>query len=79
MSSTEDITEYLGRAYAFWTPHPWWAFSAQYLYERIESDGLADQPQDLKTQRVPLGVKFFHPSGIRRRRDRAPTSSRTEH
>ena len=29
----EDLTEYLGRAYAFWTPHPWWAFSAQYLYE----------------------------------------------
>jgi hypothetical protein len=37
--------------------------SGQYLYERIESDGLADQPQDLKTQRAPLGVKFFHPSG----------------
>ncbi len=30
----EDIKEYLGRAYAFWTPHPWWAFSAQYLYEK---------------------------------------------
>jgi tetratricopeptide (TPR) repeat protein len=55
--------EYLGRAYIFWTPHPWFALSGQYLYERIESDGLADQPQDLKTQRAPLGVKFFHPSG----------------
>ncbi len=61
---TEHIKEYLGRAYAFWTPHPWWALSAQYLYERIESEGFSDLPQDLKTQRAPLGVKFFHPSGF---------------
>lgn len=60
----EDVREYLGRAYAFWTPHPWWAFSAQYLYERLESEGLTDKPLNLKTHRFPLGVKFFHPSGF---------------
>jgi tetratricopeptide (TPR) repeat protein len=60
----EDFKEYLGRAYAFWTPHPWFALSAQYLYERVESDGLSDIPQDLKTHRAPLGAKFFHPSGF---------------
>jgi len=61
---SERIKEYLGRAYGFWTPHPWVALSAQYLYERLESDGLSDLPRDLKTQRLPLGVKFFHPSGF---------------
>ena len=60
----ESLREYLGRGYAFWTPHPWLAFSTQYFYERIESDGLSDVPIDLKTQRVPLGLKFFHPSGF---------------
>ena len=61
--TNEDVTEYLGRAYAFWTPHPWWAFSAQYLYEKVESEGLTERPLTLKTQRLPLGIKFFHPSG----------------
>ena len=61
---SEDVKEYLGRAYAFWTPHPWWAFSAQYLYEKTESEGLTSRPLNLKTQRLPLGVKFFHPSGF---------------
>ena len=60
----ENITEYLGRAYAFWTPHPWFAFSAQYLYEKVESEGLTNVPLSLKTQRTPLGAKFFHPSGF---------------
>jgi tetratricopeptide (TPR) repeat protein len=62
--NTEKLYEYLGRAYAFWTPHPWWAFSAQYLYERQTSQGLTLLPPLVKTERVPLGVKFFHPSGL---------------
>ncbi len=61
----ENVTEYLGRAYGFWTPHPWFSFSAQYLYEKVESEGLfTGQPLVLKTQRVPLGAKLFHPSGF---------------
>jgi len=60
----ENIKEYFGRAYAFWTPHPWFALSAQYLYERLESEGLSDVPQNLKTERVPVAAKFFHPSGF---------------
>ncbi|MEP6998081.1 MAG: TonB-dependent receptor [Betaproteobacteria bacterium] len=62
--SSENVKEYFARAYAFWTPHPWFALSAQYLHERIESQGLTDVPQDLKTQRIPLAAKFFHPSGF---------------
>jgi outer membrane receptor protein involved in Fe transport len=64
MTPRENIKEHLGRAYAFWTPHPWFALSAQYLYERVESEGLSDVPQDLKTHRVPLAAEFFHPSGF---------------
>jgi len=60
----EKVTEQLGRAYLFWTPHPWWAFSAQYLYERLESEGLTNRPLNLRTHRAPLGAKFFHPSGF---------------
>ena len=60
----EDIKEYLGRAYAFWTPHPWFAFSAQYLYEKVDTEGMTDLPVSVKTQRLPLGAKFFHPSGF---------------
>ena len=57
-----DWNEYLGRAYLFWTPHPWLALRAQYLVERFERDLLG--PTELDTQRVPLGIGFFHPSGL---------------
>ena len=57
-----DLNEYLGRAYLFWTPHPWLALRAQYIFERFERDVLT--PRELDTQRVPLGIGFFHPSGL---------------
>ncbi|MEW6144685.1 MAG: FecR domain-containing protein [Thermodesulfobacteriota bacterium] len=60
----EDVDEYLGLAYLFWAPHPWLALRAQYLFERFETQGLTDQPKELTTNRVPLGVNFFHPSGL---------------
>jgi hypothetical protein len=57
-----DWKEYLGRAYLFWTPHPSLALRAQYIFERFQRDLLG--PTDLETQRVPLGIAFFHPSGL---------------
>ena len=33
-----DWNEKLFRAYLFWTPHKWLAFSAEYLYEKFERD-----------------------------------------
>ncbi|MDQ3774176.1 MAG: TonB-dependent receptor, partial [Pseudomonadota bacterium] len=57
-----DWNEYLGRAYLFWTPHPWLALRAQYLFERFERDLIG--PTELDTQRVPLGIGFFHPSEL---------------
>jgi len=60
----ENVNEYLGLAYLFWAPHPWFALRAQYMYERFDTEGLSDLPKELTTNRVPLGVNFFHPSGI---------------
>jgi tetratricopeptide (TPR) repeat protein len=60
----ENMHEYLARNYVFWTPHPWWALTAEYMFERFKSQGLTDQPEKLNTHRVPLGISFFHPSGL---------------
>ena len=59
-----DASEYLGRAYLFWTPHPWLALRAQYLFERFKREALIFEFTELDTQRVPLGIGFFHPSGL---------------
>jgi tetratricopeptide (TPR) repeat protein len=59
---TLETEEYLGRAYLFWTPHPWVALRTEYLYERQDSESLFGT-QEIKTHRVPLGIALFHPSG----------------
>jgi hypothetical protein len=59
-----DGKEFLSRAYLFWTPHKWLALRAEYLFERFENDPLLGEPIRLNTHRVPLGMNFFHPSGL---------------
>jgi tetratricopeptide (TPR) repeat protein len=60
-----DWNEYLGRAYLFWTPHNWLALRAEYQYEQFKRDKeLTDGIRKLDTHRVPLGINFFHPSGL---------------
>ncbi len=60
-----DWDEYLGRAYLFWTPHPWLALRAEYIFERVEREAaLTLGVKEADTHRVPLGVSFFHPSGL---------------
>jgi outer membrane receptor protein involved in Fe transport len=57
--------ESLTRAYLFATPHPWFALRAQYIREDFERpEGLGVGFKSLTTDRVPLGVGFFHPSGV---------------
>jgi len=64
-TDTVDWEEYLGRAYLFWTPHNWLALSAEYQYEKFERDEeFSAGIKELETHRVPLGVNFFHPSGL---------------
>ncbi|HEX5022916.1 MAG TPA: tetratricopeptide repeat protein [Candidatus Binatia bacterium] len=60
----QDEQEDLSRVYLFWTPDPWWGLRAEYMFERFKSDGLTNLPERLNTHRVPLGVSFFHPSGL---------------
>lgn len=60
----QDMHESLARTYLFWTPHPWLALRAEYMFERFQSRGLTDQPDKLNTHRVPLGISFFHPAGL---------------
>jgi tetratricopeptide (TPR) repeat protein len=60
-----DWEEYRGRAYLYWTPHKWLALRAEYQYEKVERDveytfGI----KEVKTHSVPLGINFFHPSGL---------------
>jgi tetratricopeptide (TPR) repeat protein len=62
-----DREEKLGRAYLYWTPHPWVALSAEYQFERFERQ--PDLPGvenivKLETHRIPLGISFFHPWGF---------------
>jgi tetratricopeptide (TPR) repeat protein len=60
-----DGLEYLAHPYLFWTPHPWVALSAEYLYQRFKNDqSVAFLFKKLTTNRVPLGLRFFHPSGL---------------
>jgi tetratricopeptide (TPR) repeat protein len=57
--------EHLGRAYLFWTPHPWLALRSEYVFERFERDEqLPEGLRELDTHRVPLGINVFHPSGL---------------
>jgi tetratricopeptide (TPR) repeat protein len=66
-SENFDVTEKLSHAYLYGTPHKWVSLTADYFYERFErEDGAvnSNNPETLKTQRVPLGINFSHPSGL---------------
>lgn len=62
-----DWKQRLGRAYFYWTPLRWLSLSAEYQYERFERDiefpGI-EEFSYLKTQKLPFGINFFHPSGF---------------
>jgi outer membrane receptor protein involved in Fe transport len=60
-----DWKEKLLRLYLFWTPHNWLALNTGYDWERHNRDRrFADGARRVETHRVPLGVNFFHPSGL---------------
>jgi len=59
--------EGLIRAYLYWAMHSWIAVSAEYQYEKLERDNQfvgSDLFTELKTHRLPLSIRFFHPSGV---------------
>ena len=60
-----DWQENLFRSYLFWTPHDWIALNAGYSWERlVRARRFDDGAKNVETQRVPLGLSFFHPSGV---------------
>jgi tetratricopeptide (TPR) repeat protein len=64
---TSGTNEYLARTYVFWTPHPWLALIGEYQYERFTREKLVVFVfgfRDVTTHKVPLGIRFFHPSGV---------------
>ena len=57
--------EKLFRAYLYWTPYKWLGLNGEYLYESFERDErFALGAKEVKTHYVPLGINFFHPSGL---------------
>jgi tetratricopeptide (TPR) repeat protein/outer membrane receptor protein involved in Fe transport len=62
---TTDWKEHLGRAYLYWTLHPWVAISTEYLYERFNRErAFVAGIEHVETHRFPLGVNFHHPCGF---------------
>ena len=59
-----NAREYLARTYLFWTPHPWVALRTEYSFERFENDPRLGVDGKLNTHHIPLGINFFHPSGL---------------
>ncbi|MGE5257407.1 MAG: tetratricopeptide repeat protein, partial [Hyphomicrobiales bacterium] len=53
------------RSYLFWTPHDWLSLTAEYMWERLNrEEDLALGAKEATTNYLPLGVNFFHPSGL---------------
>ncbi|TFH32654.1 MAG: tetratricopeptide repeat protein, partial [Deltaproteobacteria bacterium] len=64
-SDRVDWDESTFRAYGNWAPHQWVALNVGYQYVEINRDQQLDLGvSELKTQKVPLGFRFFHPSGL---------------
>jgi tetratricopeptide (TPR) repeat protein len=65
-----DWDEYLGRAYLYWTPHPWLAASGEFQYEKYEREAEFGSPGnvlELRTYWVSSAISFFLPCGLKMR------------
>ncbi|MHC4432729.1 MAG: TonB-dependent receptor domain-containing protein, partial [Planctomycetota bacterium] len=62
----EDRDEELHRAYIYWTPFTEVALSAEVVYDLYETDETIedDRPRKVETISVPIGVRYFHRSGL---------------
>jgi len=66
-ASSVYFDESLARAYLYWTPHANIAASLGYEYEQLEPSESVLNPNLLSkatTQRVPIEVRIFRPSGL---------------
>ena len=65
-STAVTIDESYASAYAYWTPRSSLALSAELQIADFDNQGdvLFDGYADLRTFRLPLRLKYFHPSGF---------------
>jgi outer membrane receptor for ferrienterochelin and colicin len=55
----------MARAYFNWAPHKWFAWKAEYRYEKFERDSDFNFGiKEVKTNSFPLAIVFSHPSGL---------------
>jgi tetratricopeptide (TPR) repeat protein len=60
-----DWQEKIFRTYLYWTPHEWLALSAEWFWEDFDRDeDFAFGAKEVETHYIPLGINFFHPSGL---------------
>lgn len=59
-----DVEERLNRVYLHWAPFNRVAVNVEYQYEQLQDISAYPFESIIKTQRVPLGLNFYNPSGI---------------
>ena len=64
--TSDDREEDTARVYAYWTPHRFWAFSAEVVYDVYDGGQGANSfvLTQVDTLSAPVSVRFFHPSGF---------------
>ena len=68
-ADTTNYREQNHMLYAYWALSDQWALTGQFVYDRFsaQNSGLTDQtsvPKKATTYSMPLGVRYFHPSGF---------------
>ena len=68
-SRSTNWREQTHRIYANWAPIDRWAFTAEFVYDYFSAENSdltagTTVPKDLTTYSVPLGARYFHPSGF---------------
>ena len=59
-----DWNEKRARAYLFWLPQEWFSLTAEWLWERFDTEKVYFRAKDLENNSLSLGGNFFHPSGL---------------
>jgi outer membrane receptor protein involved in Fe transport len=70
-AAESEARQQLHRVYGYWTPAARWALRAEYRYEKARYGDDFPLPvespswliHDLRTQSLPLGLRYSHPSG----------------
>jgi tetratricopeptide (TPR) repeat protein len=58
--------EQLYRTYLYWLPHPYWAISGEFQFEKFTQDhmNVGNDPTRIETLSAPISLNYFGPYGI---------------